>query len=65
MAEKLLKATTAREDCLNSLVNLKKDKKYSNIESRGAVDRYNFNNNLDKLCRDGMKQLDSVQIVNL
>jgi hypothetical protein len=54
MAEKILKATTVREDCLNSLVNIKKDKKYSNIELSGAVDRYNFNNNdWDKLCRDG------------
>jgi hypothetical protein len=54
MAEKILKATTMRGACLNSLVNFDKDKKYSNIESNGAVDRYNFNNNdLDKLCRDG------------
>lgn len=62
MAKKILKATTAREDCLDSLVDFEKDKKYSNIELSGAVDRYIFNNNLDKLCRDGMKQIESVQI---
>ncbi len=54
MAEKILKATSVREDCLNSLVNFEKDKKYSNIELSGAVDRYNSNNNdLDKLYRYG------------
>jgi len=45
MAEKILKATTVREACLNYLVNFEKDKKFSNIELSRAVDRYNFNNN--------------------
>ena len=42
MAGKILNATNAREACLNSLVELEKNKKYSNIELSVSVDRYNF-----------------------
>ena len=49
MAGKILNATNAREACLNSLVSFEKNKKYSNIELSGAVERYNFgDNNLDR-----------------
>ena len=38
----MLNAMSVREACLNSLVNYERDKKYSNIELSGAVDRYDF-----------------------
>ena len=43
MAEKMLKPMSAREACLNSLVNFETDKKYSNIELSESVGRYDFN----------------------